>query len=136
MAIDTLDHYSIRTTDLGATKRFYTEVMGFEDGPRPPFNFPGAWLYQHGKALVHVVGIDPNDLEGLRAYLGDNATEPASGGGAIDHLAFVATDLAAVRARFEQRGVAFRERMVPSLNLHQLFVEDPNGVTIELNFPT
>ena len=135
MTIDTLDHYSIRTTDLEATRRFYTEVMGFEDGPRPPFNFPGAWLYQRGKALVHVVGIDPNDLEGLRAYLGDKATEPAEGGGAVDHLAFVASNLETVRARIDAAGVAFRERTVPSLNLHQIFVEDPNGVTIELNFP-
>jgi len=27
-----------------------------------------------------------------------------------------------------------RENEVPQINLHQVFVKDPNGVTIELNF--
>ena len=61
MPITRLDHYSIRTTKLEETRRFYAEVMGFEVGPRPEFKFPGVWLYQGGVAVVHVVGIDPND---------------------------------------------------------------------------
>jgi len=31
-----LTHYAIRTTDLEASRRFYTEVMGFHFGYRPP----------------------------------------------------------------------------------------------------
>lgn len=34
----------------------------------------------------------------------------------------------------EQNGVPFRERRVPGMPLHLLFVEDPNGVTVELNY--
>lgn len=45
MPIGRLDHYSIRTLDIEAARRFYTGVMGFEVGFRPPFNFPGLWLY-------------------------------------------------------------------------------------------
>ena len=139
MPISRLDHYSIRTTDLAATKRFYTDVMGFAAGPRPSFNFPGVWLYQDKVAVVHVVGIDPDDPSGLNEYLGDKGGDKgmdgATGTGTIDHVAFLCTDVAAMRERFRAAGVPFRDRLVPSLNLEQVFLEDPNGVTIELNFP-
>ena len=42
----TLNHYSIRTTDMAATERFYVDVLGLTVGPRPPFPFPGLWLYR------------------------------------------------------------------------------------------
>ena len=137
MGIERLDHYSIRTTDLEATRRFYTEVMEFEVGPRPNFPFPGVWLYQGGTAVVHVIGIDPNDPSGLHAYLGDKDAGAATAGtGTIDHIAFVGRDAGGVKAKLRAADVPFRERLVPSLNLEQVFLEDPNGVTIELNFPT
>ena len=135
MAITRLDHYSIRTTDLDATRRFYTEVLGLRVGPRPDFAFPGVWLYQGDAAVVHVVGVDPNDPSGLHDYLGDKGTDAARGTGTIDHVSFVGTDPDQLRTHFKAANMPFRERVVPSLNLSQLFVEDPNGVTIELNFP-
>ena len=135
MPITRLDHYSIRTMKLDATEQFYTSVLGFEVGPRPAFNFPGVWLYEGGVAVVHVVGIDPNDPAGLKEYLGDKGMDGASGTGTIDHVAFIGTDVEAMRERFRAAGVPYRDRLVPSLNLEQVFLEDPNGVTIELNFP-
>ena len=135
MSIEKLDHYTIRTKDLESTRRFYTEVMGLEIGPRPNFSFPGAWLYQGRNAVVHVIGIDPSDASGLQDYLGDKGSDSQPGTGPIDHVAFVGSDLGAMRERFQSARVPFRERTVPTLNLHQVFLEDPNGVTIELNFP-
>ena len=135
MSIDRLDHVSIRTADLKSTRRFYTEVLGFEVGPRPDFPFPGVWLYRNGSAVVHVIGIDPNDTAGLHAYLGDKGADGQKGSGTIDHVAFVGHDLPAIRARFTAAGVPFRERKVPNMDLVQLFIDDPNGITIELNFP-
>ena len=134
MPITRLDHYSIRTTDLPATERFYTDVLGLAVGPRPTFPFPGVWLYQNDVAVVHVVGIDPNDSSGLKDYLGDKGGD-ATGTGTIDHVAFIGNDVEAMRAKFRQAGVTYRDRTVPALNLEQVFLEDPNGVTIELNFP-
>lgn len=32
-------------------------------------------------------------------------------------------------------GIPVRERTVPVIALHQLFLDDPNGVVIELNYP-
>lgn len=134
MAIDRLDHYSIRTTDVERTRKFYTELLGFEVGPRPHFPFPGVWLYQGGIAVVHVVGVDPNNPAGLQGYLGDRKGDD-TGTGTIDHVAFVGHDFAGMRSHFEKAEVPFRERKVPNMDLMQIFIDDPNGVTIELNFP-
>ena len=136
MPVNRLDHYSIRTARLADTERFYTEVLGFTVGPRPKFDFPGVWLYQDNVAVVHVIGIDPSDTSGLKEYLGDKGMDSAPGTGTIDHVAFTGTGVEALRNRFRAAGVPFRDRLVPSLNLEQVFLEDPNGVTIELNFPT
>ena len=135
MSLVKLDHYSIRTTRLAETERFYTEVLGLQTGPRPDFKFPGIWLYNGGHAVVHVVGIDRANPQPLIDYLGESALREADETGSIDHIAFVAQDLDSMKTRFRAAGYAFRERLVPSMNLAQLFVEDPNGVTIELNFP-
>jgi catechol 2,3-dioxygenase-like lactoylglutathione lyase family enzyme len=141
MAINKLSHYSIRTLDLEATRRFYTEVLGFSVGPRPPFKFPGLWLYNgshdsYDNAIVHIIGIDPNDPQGLKDYLGDRDTASLQGGtGTFDHIAFAATDVAGMVSHLKKKAVPFRERAVPNLNLHQVFLDDPSGVVIELNYP-
>ena len=129
-----LDHYSIRTPRLDETRRFYADVLDMHEGPRPPFPFPGAWMYSGDTAMVNLVGYDPNDAEGLKSYLGDKDTA-SDGTGTIDHVAFAVTGLDATLARLRTANLTFRERTVPNLGLHQVFVEDPNGVTLELNFP-
>ncbi len=134
-----LNHFSIRSTDLDACERFYCDALGLEVGPRPPFPFPGLWLYagdtmKTSNAVVHIIGIDRNDPEGLKAYLGDRDEASLHGTGAVDHIAFFNTGLTDTRARLKRLGLAVRERTVPALGLHQLFVDDPNGVVIELNF--
>jgi len=135
-----LNHFSIRTTDLAATRRFYETVLGLSVGPRPDFPFPGLWMYRgdHGdyaNAVVHIIGIDANDPDGLRQYLGDRDAASLHGSGAVDHVAFFATGLAAMLRHLATLGIAVRERTVPSLGLHQLFLDDPSGVVIELNYP-
>lgn len=135
-----LNHFSIRTLDLEASRRFYTEVLGLTVGPRPNFPFPGLWIYSgshdsYANAVVHIIGIDLNDPEGLKQYLGDRDLASLKGTGTVDHIAFFATGRADMLARLKSQGVAFREREVPTLGLHQIFLEDPSQVTIELNYP-
>ena len=135
-----LNHFSIRTTDLDATRVFYETVLGLTVGPRPPFPFPGLWLYNgdHGNvanAMVHVIGIDKDDPEGLKKYLGDRDLSSLHGSGAVDHIALMTTGLAQMVAHLKRLGVPSRERNVPVLGLHQIFLDDPSGLVIELNYP-
>ena len=135
-----LNHFSIRTTDLDATRVFYEAVLGLTVGPRPPFPFPGLWLYNgdHSttvNAMVHVIGIDKNDPQGLSQYLGDRDASSLLGTGAVDHIALMATGLEKMLIHLKTLVVPCRERTVPSLGLHQLFLDDPCGLVIELNYP-
>ena len=135
-----LNHFSIRTLDLPATKDFYVSVLGLEDGPRPEFPFPGYWLYQgpaseYANAAVHIIGIDPKDDSGLTNYLGDRDAEKLRGSGALDHVAFFATGLKEMLQRLQAKGIEPRRRDVPGIGLHQLFLDDPNGIVVELNYP-
>lgn len=139
MAINRLAHYTICTTDLAATRKFYDELLGFRVGYRPDFDFPGIWLYLGETdyaeySTVHVIGIEPGNTKGLANYLGENAAKAAIGTGALDHIAFAASDFAQMRARLDRSGVKYFERTVPDLGQHQVFVKDPSGVTIELNY--
>jgi catechol 2,3-dioxygenase-like lactoylglutathione lyase family enzyme len=138
MPVSKLAHYSIRTTDLERSCRFYERILGLKRGYRPPFDFPGAWLYKGGDeadfGTVHIIAVDPDDPAGLAAYLGEKQL-PVAGTGVVDHIAFLATGVEAMWKTLQTEGVAYRDRTVPSLGLHQVFIEDPSGVTIELNFP-
>ena len=139
MSMMKLAHYSIRTINLDASRRFYTEVMAFREGYRPPFDFPGAWLYLDSDesefGVVHLIGIDAANPDGLLRYLGERPGGALAGAGVVDHIAFLASDWPQMRARCVAAGVTWVERMVPSLNLLQIFLQDPTGVTIELNYP-
>ena len=135
-----LNHFSIRTTDLDATRVFYETVLGLTVGPRPPFPFPGLWLYNGdhastANAMVHVIGMDKNDPEGLKQYLGDRDVSSLHGTGAVDHIALMAAGLEGMLKKLERLGVPCRERTVPAIGLHQLFLDDPCGLVIELNYP-
>lgn len=135
----TLNHYSIRTTDLDASRRFYENLLGLTVGPRPDFPFPGLWMYRGdhadvANAVVHIIGIDAKDPEGLKKYLGDRDASSLAGSGAVDHVAFFADGLAGMLAHLKSQGVEPRERSVPSIGLYQLFLDDPSGVVVELNY--
>lgn len=136
MAITRLAHYSIRTTDLDAALRFYKDVLGFREGFRPGFRFPGAWLYLGDEkdgdyGVVHLIGVDDE----TEKYLGARRAAADGATGALDHIAFDATGIARMRARLDAQGVVYTEREVPDLGLRQMFLHDPSGITLELNFP-
>lgn len=125
MPLKRIEHYNIHTTRLNETVAFYDKVLGMKSGDRPPFGFPGAWIYLGDTPVLHLVDVS-----------GDHKTgrEGKHGTGALDHIAFEAVDLPATRATLAREGVKYQERIVPRTGITQLFVEDPNGLTLELNF--
>jgi len=132
MPITELNHYFVRAKDLERTKQFYVDVLGFEVMHRPNFPFPGYWLGVDGKIQVHM---GPAEIENAELYyLGTPPNAASDQTGVIDHIAFLATDPVAVKGRLDQHSVPFRPRYLPDAQLYQLFLRDPNGLTIELNF--
>ena len=45
MTVAAMNHFTVLSDDLEATRRFYCDLFGFKVGWRPPFQFPGWWLY-------------------------------------------------------------------------------------------
>jgi len=121
MAVDVLQHINIHAADVERSKDFYVRVLGLRVGPRPPVASVGYWLYLGAQPVVHLV---------------QRKTEvpPAAGNGAIDHVAFHGTDLDSTRRVLQAAGVPFREAVIPRDRSTQLFVHDPDGIKIELNF--
>ena len=122
MPVDALQHINIRATDVERTRDFYVRVLGLRVGNRPPFTSTGYWLYLGAEPVIHLVQRTSEEQT------------PAADTGAIDHIAFRGVDLEATRLALTNNGVAFRQAIVPRDNSVQLFVHDPDGVRIELNF--
>ena len=122
MSVGVLDHFNIRTRNLADTVHFYEDVLGLEKGPRPNFAFPGAWMYSEGKAVVHLV-----DISGT-----SEPQKPDSG--VVHHVAFASRGFDDMKQRLKAKEMRFEARQVPGGELWQIFVDDPNGVMIELNY--
>lgn len=133
MPLTDLDHYFVRANDLEVTKAFYCDVLGFEELPRPAFPFAGYWLGLNGKVQVHMGEHGMPDAE--KFYLGTTARSATDNAGVVDHIAFVATDPEEFHRRLTALGVPARKRYFHEIGLCQMFVDDPNGLTLELNFP-
>jgi len=131
MTVQALEHVTIRCAQLKRTRDFYVELMGLTEGDRPAFPFRGYWLYLGGIPVVHLV--EASDSAG--AWGRDNFIPKAEEGtGSFDHVAFRGDDFGAMRERLKTAGVTFKERVVPGGRLSQLFVPDPEGVLVEINF--
>ena len=59
-----------------------------------------------------------------------------SGSGAIDHVAFNADDIEGMKSKLDKISMEYTHRKVPGFPLEQLFVMDPDGVKVELNYAT
>ena len=126
MPVELLEHYTIRCQSLAATRDFYRDVLGLTEGARPDFPFKGHWLYLGGVPIVHLVDAAESTQRDGPHHGVDTA--------ALDHIAFRGIDLEATRATLRAHDLAYRETGVPGGRLTQIFVKDPDGILIEMNF--
>lgn len=128
MRINRLDHFNIvaNEADIERVKRFYTELLGFKDGPRPDFAFGGAWLYKDEFPLVHLSVTDDPDME--HPGLHDTTT------GCVHHIAFDCEGVEEFKTLLEENDIEYQYNSIQGWNIQQLFFHDPSGTRIELNF--
>jgi|SRR5215831_18452375 len=124
MPVQHIDHINIRApkTLVSELKDFYEGVIGLHAGWRPPFKSAGHWLYAGGSPIVHLVE--------------DQAVHGSEGprGSKIDHVSFACSGLKEYVELLEARGILFRRAEVPGSSLVQLFLSDPAGNGVELQF--
>jgi catechol 2,3-dioxygenase-like lactoylglutathione lyase family enzyme len=126
MNVEGLNHFNITAPRelLERVRDFYVDVLGLAVGERPAFMREGFWLYAGPEPVVHLTACDADD--------------PRAGGvcgaGFLDHVAFKCTGLAGYVERLRRSGLAYELAEVRSLRQVQLFLRDPAGVGVELNF--
>jgi catechol 2,3-dioxygenase-like lactoylglutathione lyase family enzyme len=129
MPMKDLHHIAIKVKPgtLKHAERFYADVLGMTHAPRPQLGFPGAWM-KINETMIHLVEEEfPPELDPW--YRRPEATS------AIDHVAIVAHHFDEMKRRVVAAGLDWRQTHLPDAGLWQLFVLDPSGVIIELNFP-
>ena len=96
-------------------------LLRVEDGGwRPPFQFPGWWLYADDDTpILHVIHRDPL---------------PQKRAGVLDHMAFSAKDLPGTVETLKREGIEYELRRLPGGGIWQLFFSDPHGAKVEFDF--
>jgi catechol 2,3-dioxygenase-like lactoylglutathione lyase family enzyme len=137
MSVGGLAHVTLLCSpaQLSSVKDFYEQVIGLKLGARPSFDFSGAWLFAGKEPIIHLAAV----LEGSASAVTSSSGSALPGGsastGSIDHIAFSANGTVdETRAKLRRLGIPFTEAPVPDLPLYQVFLNDPLGVKIELNF--
>jgi len=131
MPLVKLEHYLVLTEDIDGTRDFYCQALGMHEGFRPPLGFPGYWVYVGETPCIHIAE--------WRTYTehshkqGIPVSKPSLGTGPVDHIAFNGLDYDEVVGRLQKHGVAFERNEVRGGTLRQVFLNDPNGVKIEIN---
>lgn len=134
MPITELNHFLLVAKDLERTKNFYQRVLGLEIAERPDFGFPGYWLKAGDEICVHLASQEPNQIRDQ--FLLKKHPKGTAGSGSVDHIAFLAKNAEEVRSRIQKNNVEMHFRSFPDAKppLFQIFLKDPDDVTIELNF--
>ncbi len=116
-AVWQFDHLSLlsRADDKGLLK--LANILGFTQGERPPFPFPGRWFYQEENAVLHVV-----DVEQQQAV-------------ALNHIAFRSSvSVKKLLATLEANGFDYQLTRVPEEGVVQVFIT-LGDLMVELDVP-
>ena len=116
-----LNHINIETDDVDRSAKFYHEVLGLESRERPEFDRPGHWMYLGDQPIVHII-----------APLPENKLLTGSKDAAFSHFALRIKNYEAMRTHLEDQGVPYTEINIPGSDRRQLFIDDPDGVLVEL----
>ncbi|MBW8784185.1 MAG: VOC family protein [Novosphingobium sp.] len=127
MQVNGVDHVNIVTDDIEGTAKFYEAVLGFR-AKTPPMvmpGFQGRWLCDaDDRPIVH-----------LQAYNAERHGERnGAAGGSIDHVALACRGFDDMLRRCAELNLDHRVNDRRFGDLRQIFVTDPNNVSLELNF--
>ena len=119
--VENIDHVNVESDDIERSAQFYREVIGLKEGPRPDFDRPGYWMYAGNKPIVHIIRTHP-----------ENNMLTGSKDASISHFAIQVKDYEATLTHLKSYNIPFNTNNVDDTEIRQIFLEDPEGVLIEL----
>jgi len=130
LPLASFNHIAREVLSLDKSKRFYVDILGFEVGPRPPFDSDGYWLYGYGLSL-HLVQTTAPDHRRLLKH--DRIKYFKTCLPRVDHIAFITSDLSIIRKTLIERKVYYKEDKPGGTEIEQIFFFDPDGNVIEVS---
>jgi catechol 2,3-dioxygenase-like lactoylglutathione lyase family enzyme/uncharacterized protein YunC (DUF1805 family) len=129
LQVKAIDHVTLVVKDLAQSRRFYVDVLGMREVPRPAFSFAGSW-FQAGNTQIHLI------LEFPGSGPAGNLLPAERRSSRTQHVAFAVPDAAAVVAWLQANAVPILHGPKPRPDGYlQTFVTDPDGHVIELCSP-
>jgi catechol 2,3-dioxygenase-like lactoylglutathione lyase family enzyme/uncharacterized protein YunC (DUF1805 family) len=129
LGVHSIDHVTLVVKDLERSRRFYVDILGMREVPRPAFSFAGLW-FQAGATQIHLI------LEYAGSGPAGNLLAPEKRGSRTQHLAFLVDDAAAALAHLQKCEVPILSGAKPRPDGYlQVFVSDPDGHVVELCSP-
>ncbi len=124
--VASFDHVTLICADLEATRRFYVDLLGMAEAPRPAFQFLGLW-FQTGNVQIHATQASP---EAGQAGWADRGGKIVSRG---HHIAFAVEDVAEALKIVEAHDVRIASPLQQRPDgFKQLYLYDPDGHVVEL----
>ena len=112
-----LNHVALHVADVERSRRFYSDVLGLEELPRPAFSFPGAWLRLGADQELHLIG---------------DRTQPVHSHNRGTHFALRVPSIADAEAHLKVRGLEYTGPKRRPDGAWQIFIVDPDGHYVEL----
>jgi catechol 2,3-dioxygenase-like lactoylglutathione lyase family enzyme/uncharacterized protein YunC (DUF1805 family) len=127
--VQAIDHVTLVVKDLEHSRRFYVNVLGMREVPRPAFSFAGLW-FQAGTTQIHLI------LEFSGSGPAGNLAPEHLRTSRSQHVAFAVEDAAAAVPHLTERGVPIlgAPKARPDGYI-QVYVTDPDGHVVELCSP-
>lgn len=124
MATIGFNHFNLRTQRnlLDELREFYCSVIGLREGARPPLGSFGYWLYVGDRAILHLSETRSDEVR---------TTHVAT---TFDHVAFTCSGFAEMEKHLVERKIPYEVDHVPLTGQRQIFLKDPAGNGVELNF--
>ena len=131
MPISHLEHFLIIADDIEEPTCWYVDNLGFCMSKTPDFGVPVNCLYLGDRDVIHVSKSNVSNTWKRPVATWSKITR---GGRPIHHVAFRVSGLDETLVHLQANGIEYVEQQASGQNVYQVFLQDPNGITVELNF--